>query len=84
MPKEINEERDRRPIKLFGILLPSLPSLMFRFGGLFLRFKRDAKKAGKVFRKELIDQGLDKQTATELTDIYMEGSDLSKLIKNLG
>jgi len=83
MSEEINEERDRRPIKFFGILLPSLPSLMFRFGGTFLRFKRNAKKAGKVFRKELIKEGLDKQTASELTDIYLEGSDLIKLIRNM-
>jgi hypothetical protein len=81
MPKEIKEERDGRPFKLFGILLPSLPSLMIRFGGTFLRFKRNAKKAGKVFKKELINQGLDKQVASELTDIYMEGSDLSKFIQ---
>lgn len=81
MPKEIKEGRDVRPIKLFGILLPSLPSLMIRFGGTFLRFKRNAKKAGKVFKKELMKQGLDKQVASELTEIYMDGSDLSKFIQ---
>jgi len=83
MPKEIKEERDKGPIRFFGILLPSLPSLIIKFGGVFLRFKRNAKKAGKVFRKELMKQGLDKQTATGLTDIYLEGSDLSKFILNM-
>lgn len=83
MSEKINEERDRRPIRFFGALLPSLPSLMIRFGGTFLRFKRDAKKAGKIFRKELMNQGLDKQTATDLTEIYMQGSDLSKMIQNI-
>jgi len=81
MPEEINEERDRRPIRFFGILLPSLPSLMFRFGGIFLRFKKNAQKAGKIFRKELINQGIDKKTATELTEIYMKGSQLSNFIQ---
>ena len=81
MQEETNVYKERRPIKVFGILLPSLPSLMFRFGGIFLRFKRDAKKAGKVFKKELINQGIDKHTATELTEIYMEGSDISRLIQ---
>ena len=81
MQEETNVDKERRPIKVFGILLPSLPSLMFRFGGIFLRFKRDAKKAGKVFKKELINQGIDKHTATELTEIYMEGSDISRLIQ---
>ena len=82
MQEETNIDKERRPIRAFGILLPSLPGLIFRFGGLFLRFKRDAKKAGKVFRTELINQGIDKQTATELTEIYMEGSDVSRLIQD--
>ena len=83
MSNKIKEERDRRPIRFFSVLLSSLPSLMIRFGGTFLRFKRDAKKAGKVFRKELMKQGLDKQTATDLTEIYMQGSDISKMIQSI-
>jgi len=78
MSEKVVEER---PIKFFGVLLPSFPRLILRSGGIFLRFKRDAKKAGRVFRKELINQGIDKQTAKELTDFYMEGSDISKLIQ---
>ena len=58
MQEETNIDKERRPIRVFGILLPSLPGLIFRFGGLFLRFKRDAKKAGKVFRTELLIRGL--------------------------
>ena len=80
MSEKVVEER---PIKFLGFLLPSLPRIILRCTGTFLRFRRDAKKAGKVFKKELIDQGIDKQTATELTDIYTEGSDLFKLIKNI-
>jgi uncharacterized protein (DUF924 family) len=80
MSEKVVEER---PIKFLGFLLPSLPRIIFRCAGTFLRFKRDANKAGKVFKKELIEQGIDKQTATELTDIYTEGSDLFKLIKNI-
>ena len=69
------------PIKIFGILIPSMPSLMFRFTGSFLRFKIDAKKAGKVFKKELIKQGIDKETADELTETYIESSHIRKYIQ---
>jgi len=55
---------------------------MFRLGGTFLRFKRDAKKAGKIFRKELIKQGFDKKIATNLTNSYLEGSNLIKYMQN--
>jgi len=81
MPKEINKEKEGRPIQFLGILLPSLPSLTIRFGGVFLRFKRDAKKAEKVFKKELIKQGLDKRTATDLAEIYIEGSHIREHIQ---
>jgi hypothetical protein len=83
MIEENNDKKERRSIRLFGILLPNLPSFIFRYGGLFLRFKRDAKKAGKVFKKELINQGINKQMAADLTEIYLEGSNLSKLIQVL-
>jgi len=83
MSKKLGEKREERPLKLFGLLLPSLPYLTLRFGGTFLRFKRDAKKAGKIFRKELIKQGVDKQVASELTGIYIEGSNISNIIRNM-
>lgn len=81
MSERKNNGTEVDPFRFFGIMLSSMPSLMFRLGGIFLRFKRDAKKAGKVFRKELIDQGLDKATAAELTGIYLEGSDLLKYMQ---
>ena len=83
MSKETKKEENRRPIKFFGVILPSLPYLILRLCGTFLRFKRNAKKARKSFKKELIKQGLDKQVASDLTEIYMDGSSVSKLIKNM-
>jgi hypothetical protein len=78
--KEI--KREAHPLKYLGMMLPALPPLMFRLTGTFLRFKRDAKKAGKVFKKELIKQGFDKKTASELTEKYLETSNLTKLMLN--
>jgi len=82
MSKDKELKRDNRPIKFFGMMLPAMPSLMFRLTGTFLRFKRDAKKAGKVFKKELLKQGFDKKTASELTEKYLESSNITKLMLN--
>ena len=71
------------PVKWFGMLISFTPSLIVRSGGAFLRFKRQAKKGGRVFRKELISQGFDKKTASELTDVYMSGSHLVSTIMKL-
>ena len=83
MNENVKDGMEVNSIKLFGIMLPSMPSLMFRLSGIFLRFKRDANKAGKVFRKKLIEQGIDKKTATELTEIYMESSHIRKYLQGL-
>lgn len=81
MQKVIYEKREMRGMKKFGVLLPFLPKLLFKFSIAFLRFKKVAKKAGKIFEKELMEQGLDKQTASELTQIYMKGSEIRNYIQ---
>ncbi|RLF33832.1 MAG: hypothetical protein DRN07_01490 [Thermoplasmata archaeon] len=73
MPGGIEEERAGN-FKLFGILLPSLPSLVLKLGSTFLQFKREAKRGGRTFQKELIEQGIDRETAMELTELYLESS----------
>ena len=83
MAKEEQDNGNNRYINIFGVIIPSLPSLMIRFGGLFLRFKREAKKGGRIFQRELINQGIDKKTAMELTEVYLQGSNLLQLVRNL-
>jgi len=76
-------EATRNPIKILGILIPLLPSLILRFAGEFIRFKSKAQKAGRIFQDELLRQGLDKTTAERLTAFYLEGSDPFKLLQAL-
>ena len=81
----INNEDERKVggIKLFGLLLPKIPSLMFKLSGTLLRFKTQANKAGRVFKKELVKQGLDEETAEELKEIYLEGSHIRQYLTNM-
>ena len=72
-----NNNSDKNPVKVFGVLLSSMPSLMLRMAGIYFRFRKEAQKAGKIFKKELIKQGIDKNTAEELTKIYIEGSKIT-------
>lgn len=83
MQEVVYEKKRDNPIKFFGALIPFLPKLLFKFSMTFLRFKRKAKKAEKVFKKELIKQGLDKLTATELTEIYMKSSKIKNFIQTV-
>jgi hypothetical protein len=83
MNKDNKDEREVDGIRLFGILLPKMPSLMFRLSGTLIRFKGQANKSGKVFKKELVKQGIDKETAEELKEIYMEGSHIRQYLINV-
>ncbi len=61
-------------IRFAGALIPSLIPLMLRLGRTYLRFKKDAQKAGRIFRKQLIANGIDKRTAEEITELYLDSS----------
>jgi len=86
MNKENEENESSNNIKIFGQILPSLPVLMIKYGGLFLRIKSDATKAGKIFQKELIKNGINETTANNLTSMYLEASNIAnyfKLFRNI-
>ena len=45
---------------------------------MLLRLKLDAKKGGKTFHKELLHQGIDETTAAQLTEIYLQPSNIKQ------
>jgi hypothetical protein len=69
--------------KIFGFVITLLPSLLFRFGGEFLRFRSQARKGASVFEDELLRQGIDEATAARLTSLYLEGSNPFKMLRLL-
>jgi hypothetical protein len=78
MTETIEEARNENPMKILGMVILSLPSLLFRFTGEYLRFRSKANKGGNVFHHELLSQGLDESTAKNLTEVYLEGSNFIK------
>jgi hypothetical protein len=77
MPRKSKDQRGEG-IRLAGVLIPSLLPLVFKLGTTYLRFKKDAQKAGKIFQKELRANGIDKETAQEMTEIYLNSSRILK------
>ena len=69
-----NKTGAREGIRFAGALLPSLLPLIFKLGKTYLKFKKEAQKAGRIFEKELRANGIDKQTAREMTEIYLRSS----------
>lgn len=82
MTEKIKEKGDRNPVKLFSMMLSSMPSLLFRLGRTYLRFRKEAQRAERIFKKELIKQGIDKNIADDLSKIYSEGSNIKIFFRN--
>jgi hypothetical protein len=54
---------------------------MIKLSGNFIRFKGQANKAGKIFKTELIKQGIDNKIANDLTSTYLESSHIRNYIQ---
>jgi len=81
MSKHNNGQGDNCPVKLFSMMILSLPSLLFRLAGTLIRLKSSANNAGKIFHSELMNQGIDEQIADELTAEYLESSHIREYLK---
>jgi hypothetical protein len=75
------ERRRKDRMSIFGLILPALPGLLLRLSGVFLQFKRQAKRAGKAFEQELLSQGLDKSIASRLAHEYMVNNSIRQYIR---
>ncbi len=70
-----NHTQNQHPIgNLILTMLPRALGLGFRLGLFYLGLKRRAKKAGKIFEKELLAAGMDKDLAKQLKEDYMQTS----------
>lgn len=54
--------------------IPVMLTLGFRLGIAYLRMKRKAGKAARVFERELLAGGMDRASARKLTEMYLESS----------
>ena len=84
--KESSKTKHRRESRI--LIIPRLVPLAIKLGFVYLSFKRKAKKAGKIFKKELLAGGIDKKEAKLLTEEYLKtshflrGFDFSDLAKH--
>jgi hypothetical protein len=69
------------PMKLVGLVITRLPSLLLRSGGELLRFRAKARKAARIFHDELCRQGMDPDSAEHLTQFYLDGSNPFVLLR---
>ncbi len=54
--------------------IPVMVKLGLRAGIAYLKFKRKARKAARIFERELLAGGIDPEGARTLTEMYLESS----------
>ena len=87
--KKSSKDKNKGSKKHLAIsIVPRLIPLAIKLGFVYLSFKRKAKKAGKIFKKELLASGMDNEEAELLTEDYLRtshflrGFDFSDLARN--
>jgi hypothetical protein len=70
--------------RVMATVIWSVPPLVLRLGTTYLKMRLDAKRAGQLFYRELIDGGMPKEAAQELRDEYVSTLDIRRLMKEMG
>lgn len=75
--------KNGKVLRYTSIFLTLLPFFLFRVIAEYLRFRGTVEKGGRIFQTELIKQGIDSQTAQELTRQYIQSISLKSFLKTL-
>ena len=59
------------------------PGLVWRLGIIYLRHKRQAKRAGKAFFHTLVSNGMPEREARDLADEYMSAFSLRDIMRQM-
>ena len=76
------DERAENPVNIVIIVAKAL-WLAVKLLFVLMRFKRKAKRAARNFRKAAMKSGMDRQTADQLTEQYVEFASIRKMMKNV-
>jgi hypothetical protein len=60
------------------------PPLLLRLGISYLRYKRQAKRAGKSFFRSMVVNGIPEKEARDLADEYMVAFSFRSIVRQLG
>jgi len=66
------------------VVAGTAPPLLLRLGISYLRYKRQAKRAGKSFLRSLVVNGIPQKEARDLADEYMTSFSFRNIVRQLG
>ena len=73
--------RTTSPLQMVGAVISFLPRFGFSFLRGYLGVKRRANKGSRIFKQQLLKQGMDRRQANELTELYFKPCKVSTYIQ---
>lgn len=70
--------------KYIGVAIAKGPKVMVKIGWRFLKVKRKARKAETLFKRRLIDGGMDPGSAAHLAEAYGSTVSIRQLLQTMG
>jgi len=68
--------------KIVAYFIPFIPTILVKLSVFYLRVKGMARKSGIVFKKELLRNGIDEDTAERFTREYMKSSHVLRMMRH--
>ncbi len=75
--------RNKKAGEMMLVVAATSPTLVLRLGISYLRYKRQAKKAGKHFFRSLVANGIPEKEARVLADEYMVSFSIGSLMRQI-
>ncbi len=75
-------DREDMP-RIVGIVLSRSPRIILRTGWRYLKAKKQAQRAERLFRQRLEGQGLGPEAVDRLTEMYISNISLRVIMKDL-
>lgn len=73
--------RTKRSGEVVLVVAATAPSMVWRLGISYLKYKLQAKNAGRVFFRSLVSNGMPEKEARDLADEYMSAFSLRQLVR---
>ncbi len=76
-------EKDREGREAIVYIAAAVPLLLWRLSLAYLRMRRRAKKEGRLFYSALLRDGVPREQAKELADLYSSSISLTQMIREM-
>lgn len=75
------QERATSPPQIVGMVVSLLPRLFFSCGVGYLKMKHRANKSSRLFKQRMLEEGMSKEQADELTQLFLKPVKISTYVR---